>query len=303
MSQTPLHLTNDRSLEELAADGELAQEVQWEGLRFVAERMPRRTSRRLYEIEHDLEALEYLLLDLGGALDPETEEIVIDQWLAELRDERDAKLDGYVAVIRDAEERAGARKRAASAMTALRMADERLAQKLRGRLLAFLQRQGETKIDTTHFRIRRVANGGQLALDWKVDEDQYAALPEPLREERVTYVPKQEEVRAALDAALRGRRERVEKARRMLLEDKPSTHAEIVLDEMVRQLQMPAEASANVRAGIRDVFRNISDPLELYEAIRSDFHAILDDHFPPSEAEAILAFVDYKPKGEHLRFD
>lgn len=282
LSGEPLPLPDETTtLDDLVERGDLGPYVQQYGLGFVAARLPKPRGRALFSIGEDLLALEYLLLDAGGVLSPGEEEAIIDAWFAELREERNAKLDDYAALIRDTSARAAARKSEEDRMARLRAGDEGLVRKLKDRLLYFLERTGETRIDTTHFRIRRQNNGGKLALDWKVGEDRYRELPEPMREERVTYVPRQEEIRAALDAALDARADRMEKIRH-----------DVLTDETIQ------ESSA---VNVLNDFAN--DPHAAYAALHPYSRRIIDALYPPTEAEAVLSFVDYRPRGQQVRID
>lgn len=267
----------------------------------VAERLPKSRGRSLYTIGDDLLALEWLLLEAGGVLEPGEEEQIIDRWFSELRGERDKKLDDYAGLVRDTTARAANRKAEIDRMRGLAAADDRLVGKLKERLLVFLERTGETKIETTHFRIRRQNNGGKLALEWRVGEDRYSELPEALREERVTYVPRQDEVRAALDAALTARRERMERLRHGMLVPAHASYGGRKVVETIASIR--GWADHEVRHHVRDVLTDASDLYDLVYHSGTEAAEYVDAYFPPTEAEQVLAFVDYKPRGQQVRIE
>lgn len=290
------------TLEQLLEQRTVAKHVLQHGLSVVADRLPKSHSRSLYSIGDDLLALEWLLLEAEGVLEPGEEEQIIDRWFNDLRGERDQKLDDYAGLIRATSVRAAVRKGEIDRMGKLLRADSHLADKLKERLLFFLERTGETKIETPHFRIRRQNNGGQLALDWRISEDRYSDLPEPLREERTTYVPNQKEIRKALDAAVAAHAMRMDHITRAARERDP--HLGVLVESIVNLRHPDApdfEEFERIWEEAEEALK--TDTAGTYEALSLEERKMVDFYYPPTEAEKILAFVDYKPRGQQVRID
>lgn len=96
----------------------------------------------LYQIDHDLLALEAEIIENGGEVTEETE-----ARLDELLDQREDKADRYIAVIRTYEAEARAYKEEADRLTALRRSAENRVASLKARLLASMEARDEKKID------------------------------------------------------------------------------------------------------------------------------------------------------------
>lgn len=302
LSGEPLSLPEPgTTLEQLLEQGTVGKYVLQHGLGVVAERMPKPRGRPLYTIGDDLLALEWLLLEAEGVLEPGEEEQIIDQWFSDLREERNAKLDDYAALIRATAARATTRKGEIDRMGKLLRADAHLVDRLKERLLYFLERTGEAKIETTHFRIRRQANGGQLALDWRISEDRYKELPEPLREERVAYVPNQKEIRSALDNARAERRDRMACVRAAVLKGNSDSIGAWVIQQ-IREGERNRDLPTPSVLSVCEWFRSIA-PEDIYDQLHPSLRGLLDNEFRPTEAESILGFVDYKPRGSQVRID
>ena len=75
--------------------------------------------RRLFDIGDDLLALEELLSDAGGEIGDDEAGQALERWFDELGEERDAKIDGYCALIREFEARAEILENEAERMLAL----------------------------------------------------------------------------------------------------------------------------------------------------------------------------------------
>lgn len=104
--------------------------------------------RTLNEIGADLEALDALLSDVGGDVTEEAAAEAVDAWLAELKTERNAKLDRFAAYMADLTARAAAKKTEAARLTARASAEENRVKFLKARLLYFMQRHGDKTLET-----------------------------------------------------------------------------------------------------------------------------------------------------------
>lgn len=105
--------------------------------------------RRLHEIRADFLALEELLLEAGGEITPEAEEL-----MGEMASNLEAKVDGYAALI--AEWEAEAEKWAAeeARVAGHRKALGNAAKRLKGRLVGELVAMDRLAVDTDRFRVR-----------------------------------------------------------------------------------------------------------------------------------------------------
>lgn len=152
----------------------------------VAEESPELKRRRsLFSISGDMLALDDLLDEIGGELPDEETGAAIDAWFAELDKERDRKVDGYVALIKECEARSRARAARAKEIAELARVDENKAKYLKRRLHEFMSLHQIRKLDTDNSRLSICANGGKLPLILKQGvrpED----VPESMRRIEVT---------------------------------------------------------------------------------------------------------------------
>lgn len=118
----------------------------------------------LYELSQDLLALEALLTETGGEITDDDAGAALERWFDELGERRDAKIDGYCALIREFEARAEARELEAKRLMALAGSDGNNAKRLKARLKAFFEAQGIKKLETARFRLSVQGNGGALPL-------------------------------------------------------------------------------------------------------------------------------------------
>lgn len=131
----------------------------------------------LLEISEDLLSLEAVVDEFtteDGEIDPKVAE-AIEQWFAELEEDRDRKLDNYGALVREKLLRAKSRKEEADRLQALVRADENQAKYLKQRMLEFFDRHKIKKLDTHRFRFSVRGNGGLEPLDKPEDP---TTLPE-----------------------------------------------------------------------------------------------------------------------------
>lgn len=151
----------------------------------------------LFELSDEALALESLLYESGGELPDEETERIIDNWLNEARDNRNAKLDSYASLIRELDARGQARKAEAMRLKQRSDADLRLVEKLKDRLLLFFERLGFKTVETGRFRLTRAQNGGKAPLIITIDA---VNLPAELRHELTTYTANRDAIRAALES-------------------------------------------------------------------------------------------------------
>lgn len=148
----------------------------------------------LYEIRDDLEALEALLYEVGGDVTDEAADAAITAWLEETGEALKSKLDGYAALIREAEARAASRKAEAARLTALSRADESVAKRLKERLYWFFGDRGIERFETERFRFTVQKNGGKPPVILHVPVE---ALP--AWAQRVTVAPDMEAIRGEIE--------------------------------------------------------------------------------------------------------
>lgn len=154
--------------------------------------------KTLFEIQAEVRALEEVILEAGGDITDEETEKIIDDWFAEIKTNRDEKLDNYAALIRMLEVRADVRKAESTRLLSLAKPDLNLAKRLKERLKFYLEVTKEAIINTNRYRFSMVNNGGSLP----VHLDQYLAdhpeeLPEGYR--RVVFEPDLVKIREALE--------------------------------------------------------------------------------------------------------
>ena len=131
----------------------------------------------LYEIDDQLRQLEHEIIDAAGVLDEDLEER-----LDELLDRRDAKMDGYIAVIRELETTAEAVKSEEKRLKKRRRALENSVDSLKDRLAFVMKRRGEEVRESKLGKIRlQQASKRSLIVD--VDEDE---LPDALKRIKIS---------------------------------------------------------------------------------------------------------------------
>lgn len=138
------------------------------------------TTPSLYNISEDLLTLGDLLAEVGGDVTDEQAEEAITKWFEEIGEARDAKLDNYAALYRTLDARAEMRKAEAARLTDLAAVDGNTAERLKKRLKVFFELHELTTVQTDHFRLSLVNNGGAAPIE--VD-DNVKEHPEQLPEE------------------------------------------------------------------------------------------------------------------------
>lgn len=156
-------------------------------------------SRTLFDITDDLLALESLLSEVGGDVTDEQAEEAITEWFAELGEDRNAKLDGYVTLIAEFEARAEMRKKESQRIAARATIDANNSARLKDRLKAFFQIMDLKTVETDYHRITLANNGGKLPLilDGAYQTDP-SLLPDEYQREVITA--NTELIRARLEA-------------------------------------------------------------------------------------------------------
>lgn len=116
----------------------------------------------LRSIEEDIQALEDLLIEMGGDISDIEAEQAIDAWLEENKKNLQKKLDGYGTIIKSRLGLAAARKEEAQRLAAMAKTDENIVAKLKDRLMYFMNSQSVgKKIETTLHKFSIQANGGR----------------------------------------------------------------------------------------------------------------------------------------------
>lgn len=154
-------------------------------------------SQTLYQISQELRALEQLLYETGGEITDAEAEAALDSWFLEIGKDRDTKLDNYASLIKETEHWMAIRKQEADRMYERAKVDEALANRLRKRLREVWELHKWGVIQTPHFRLNLVNNGGKQGVEL-LDGLTPESLPE--RFTRTETKINSDEVRAALEA-------------------------------------------------------------------------------------------------------
>lgn len=150
--------------------------------------------RTLFNISEDMEKLNELLDDCSH--EPQQQEL-ITQWLELLGNERDAKLDGYAALIAEMLARAEVRKAEAKRLMELAVTDENRARLLKERLQWFFETHNLKTIETLRYKLSLQRNGGKAPLILKSGLTP-THLPE--RFQKISIDPNPVAIREALEA-------------------------------------------------------------------------------------------------------
>lgn len=137
-------------------------------------------SRSLFDISDDLYALSDLLHEVDGEVGDA--EQAIDEWLLQLGEERDAKLDGYARLISALKGEAGAIKEEVSRLKERQRLKERAAERLLSRLESFFKAHGIDVVKTDLHTFKMQMPGGKpKVLLQPYFEDNPIDLPEGMR--------------------------------------------------------------------------------------------------------------------------
>jgi hypothetical protein len=126
---------------------------------------PEKTVKRrsLTDIEADLRLLEQELIESEGEIDGEQGD-ALEAWFDSLGSEREVKIDGYCALIREVEARSAIRYEEAKRIQQLAQADKNLGERLRNRLKYHFEQTGTLKMETRRARLRYQKAGGLAPL-------------------------------------------------------------------------------------------------------------------------------------------
>ncbi len=155
---------------------------------------PQPKTRSLFSISEDLEKLNELLDDCDN--DAAQQEL-INNWLEQLGEESDRKLDGYAALITEMTTRAEVRKAEAKRMMELAQADENRAKMLKDKLKLFFETHRLKTVETARYKLSYQRNGGKAPLILK---DGVPATDLPERFQKVSIDPNTSAIREALEA-------------------------------------------------------------------------------------------------------
>ncbi len=158
------------------------------------ESQPHSKPRTLFSIGDDLERLNELLDDCG---DDAQQQELISEWLGQLGNERDKKLDGYCALITEMTARAEGRKAEARRLAELAAADEGRARLLKDRLKFFFEVHNLKTVETARYKLQVQRNGGKAPL---ILDDSVPVTQLPKQFQRVSIDPDTAAIRAVLEA-------------------------------------------------------------------------------------------------------
>lgn len=150
---------------------------------------------KLLEIAEEIRTLENLLAsasDVDGELEHSQAQI-LDLWFDEIKGAEHAKLDGYCALIREAELRRAARNEECERLAMLAKSDDSLAKRLKDRLKLYLEQTGQKAIETARYKISHCANGGALPITIDTTAERL-----PAEYVRTKLEPNAERIREAL---------------------------------------------------------------------------------------------------------
>lgn len=150
----------------------------------------------LFDLTTDVLQLEELLDSIGGDITDAEVEAQIDQWLAEVSENLNDKLDGYVMLVAEYDARSEARKKEAERLLHRSKVDANNRDRLKDRLKYFFERTGKRKVETPRFRISLANNGGKIPLIVIPDLDPTEA---PKEFQKIVTTLDNDAVRAALE--------------------------------------------------------------------------------------------------------
>jgi hypothetical protein len=156
-------------------------------------------------IPQPIEQIEFELAQIADAFDRlEAEEgtdsevlEAVERYFGDLLELRDEKINRYVAFMREREARAKIRREEAARLAELARVDERKVDRLKSRLLAWMEGSGITKFETAHYKLSVSQNGGVVPLTITVDPED---LPKAFQ--KVEVKADTDALRKALEAGL-----------------------------------------------------------------------------------------------------
>ncbi len=117
----------------------------------------------LLQLSTEAAALDDLLASVENPDTPEVQALIAR--MLDLTAEREKKIDAYCGLIRELTLRADARKAEAERLSQRALQSEKLADTLKERLHLALKTMGIKKVETEHFTVSRVNNGGKIPLE------------------------------------------------------------------------------------------------------------------------------------------
>jgi hypothetical protein len=115
----------------------------------------------LFKIGQDMQALDDLLEAIGGDVTDEALDAVIQEWLEENAQNLAGKVDNIVRFHKDLTARAKAKRELAREYDALARFDEKKAERLKTRLLDFMQERGWDLMEGNVHKVTVTLNGGK----------------------------------------------------------------------------------------------------------------------------------------------
>ncbi len=155
--------------------------------------------RTLFNISDDLLALADLLTEIDGEIPEGEAGEALERWFDDLGEERDKKIDGYCALIREIEARSKAREDEAKRLQRLVTVDLNATKRLKDRLKAFFEMHQIAKLETARFKVSVAKNGGAAPLTIPGEWEEYPDLAPPEWQKRIVAL-NGAAIRAALEA-------------------------------------------------------------------------------------------------------
>ena len=146
----------------------------------------------LLQMTDDMLALDDLIDECEGDMQDPRIQDAVGNWLAELNENLEQKVDNYAAFIVELKARAEARKIESTRLANRSRTDSRAAVNLADRLKFALGELGIKKLETDRYKVSVAGNGGKQPLDV------HGVVPDDFNKSIVS--PDNEKIRAALDA-------------------------------------------------------------------------------------------------------
>lgn len=117
--------------------------------------------KSLYKIGEDMSALDELLEELGGDVSDEAIDAAIQEWLEENQSNLAVKTDNIVIYVKELQARAKSKKEMAKEYAQSAKFDERKAERMKKRLMDFMQERGIPKLQGNLHTVAIQQNGGK----------------------------------------------------------------------------------------------------------------------------------------------
>ena len=149
----------------------------------------------LFDIDRDLRNLEEAIEEM----EPDQQDAALLKWFADLEsdltEQRDRKIDNYCSLISELKAKESARKLEADRLVALGKVDGNKAERLKNKLLEYLNSKGINKLETAKHKLSVSKSGGKPPL---ILDDNYpiALMPEDV----LDRVPNKSLIRALIEA-------------------------------------------------------------------------------------------------------